>query len=89
MIDMVWEWGWVVVCVVGGEGEGEEGVILAPQTTAPIYLGVDNLNAVRHVSRLVSGVPCVCPFELCTYDDLLTLVADSFVNGIGTHCSGH
>ena len=39
-------------------------------------MGVDNLNVVRHVSPILSGLPAARPFELCADGDLLSLVAD-------------
>ena len=39
-------------------------VILALQCSSAVHLGVDNLNVVRHISRILEGrVPCR-PFEL-------------------------
>ena len=50
------------------------GVILALQCSSAIHLGVDNLNVVRHVSRILEGrIPCR-PFELTFDGDLLTII---------------
>ena len=50
------------------------GVILALQCSSAVHLGVDNLNVVRHVSRILEGrVPCR-PFELTFGGDLLTII---------------
>ena len=48
------------------------GVILALQCSSAVHLGVDNLNVVRHVSRILEGrVPCR-PFEH-TFDGICLL----------------
>ena len=39
-------------------------VVLALQASDASHLGVDNLNVVRHVCRLLDGVRSVCPAEL-------------------------
>ena len=50
------------------------GVILALQCFSAVHLGVDNLNVVRHVSRILEDrVPCR-PFELTFDGDLLTII---------------
>ena len=50
------------------------GVILALQCSSAVHLGVDNLNVVRHVSRILEGrVPCR-PFEHTFDGDLLTII---------------
>ena len=49
------------------------GVVFALQGAARIHLGVDNLNLVRHVARIVSGRREGRPFELCVDADLLSL----------------
>ena len=50
------------------------GVILALQCSSAVHLGVDNLNVVRHVSRILEGrVPCR-PFELTFDGDLLVII---------------
>ena len=50
------------------------GVILALQCSSAVHLGVDNLNVVRHVSRILEGrVPCR-PVELTFDVDLLTII---------------
>ena len=40
------------------------GVILALQCSSAVHLGVDNLNVVRHVSRILDGQVRRKPFEL-------------------------
>ena len=50
------------------------GVILALQASCGVHLGVDNLNVVRHVGRLLDGGPRVRPFEIVKDGDLLCLV---------------
>ena len=51
------------------------GVLFLPcSAPLPFILGVDNLNDVRHVSRILEGrVPCR-PFELTFDGDLLTVI---------------
>ena len=41
------------------------GVILALQASCGAHLGVDNLNVVRHVGRLLDGGLGARPFEDC------------------------
>ena len=49
-------------------------VILALQCSSAVHLGVDNLNVVRYVSRILEGrVPCR-PFELIFDGELLTII---------------
>ena len=36
------------------------GVVLSLQAAAAVHVGVDNLNVVRHLARLVEGLP---PFQ--------------------------
>ena len=48
-----------------------EVVILALQCSSAIHLGVDNLNVVRHVSRIMDGRVACRPFELTFDGDLL------------------
>ena len=50
------------------------GVILAVQSSGAVHLGVDNLNVVRHVGRLLDGRPGSIPFELLEDGDLLLLI---------------
>ena len=50
------------------------GVILALQASCGVHLGVDNLNVVRHVGRLLDGGPGARPFEIVKDGDLLCLV---------------
>ena len=49
-------------------------VIPALQCSSAIHLGVDNLNVVRHVSRILDGRVACRPFELTSGGDLLTVV---------------
>ena len=48
----------------------------ALQTTSAAHLGVDNLNVVRHVSRILACSRGIRSFELCVDGDFLSLVAD-------------
>ena len=50
------------------------GVILALQSSGAVYLGVDNLNVVRHVGCLLDGRPGSIPVELLKDGDLLLLI---------------
>ena len=50
------------------------GVILALQASGGVHLGVDNLNVVRHVGRLLDGCFGAQPFEVLTDGDLLFLI---------------
>ena len=50
------------------------GVILALQASCGVHLGVDNLNVVRHVSRLLDGNLGAQPFEVVQDGDLLCLI---------------
>ena len=50
------------------------GVILALQSSGAVHLGVDNLNLVRHVGRLLDGHSGSSPFELVNDGDLLLLI---------------
>ena len=50
------------------------GVILALQASCGAHLGVDNLNVVRHVGRLLDGGPSGRPFEIVKDGDLLCLI---------------
>ena len=50
------------------------GVILALQSDKAVHVGVDNLCVVRHVGRLLDGLPPSIPFELVTDGDLLVLI---------------
>ena len=50
------------------------GVILAVQSSSAVHLGVDNLNVVRHVSRLLEGRISGKPFELTFDGDLLIII---------------
>ena len=51
-------------------------VILALQALPPVHLGVDHKKVVRPFSRFLSGVSRERSLELCTYGDLLILIAD-------------
>ena len=50
------------------------GVILALQCSSAVHLGVDNLNVVRLVSRLLDGRAPVRPLELTVDGDLLGII---------------
>ena len=50
------------------------GVILALQASCGVHLGVDNLNVVRHVGRLLDGGSGARPFEIVKDGDLLFLI---------------
>ena len=50
------------------------GVILALQASGGVHLGVDNLNVVRHVGRLLDGGFGTRPFEVLKDGDLLYLI---------------
>ena len=56
------------------------GVVLALQATNAVHLGVDNLNVVRHVGRLLSGLSDVRHQEL-VYDGVRKLLS---IRGEGT-----
>ena len=63
------------------------GVVLAMQATNAVHLGVDNLNVVWHVGRLLDGVSTVCPFELVDDGDLIILIRKLLsIRGEGTVC---
>ena len=49
------------------------GVILALQSSQAVNVGVDNLGVVRHVGRLLDGLPPSIPLELVTDGDLLLI----------------
>ena len=49
-------------------------VILALQAAEAIHLGVDDLNVVRDVGRLVDGDSVSCPVELLNDGDLILLI---------------
>ena len=49
-------------------------VILALQASASLHLGVDNLNVVRHLGRLLDGVRHPCPSELVKDGDFIFLI---------------
>ena len=48
-------------------------VVLALQATDAVHLGVNNLNVVRHVGRLLDGVRSSCPADLLNDGDLIML----------------
>ena len=50
------------------------GVILALQESSSLHLGVEDLNVVRHVGRLLDGVRHLCPAELSKDGDLILLI---------------
>ena len=50
------------------------GVVLALQATSAVHLGVDDLNVVRYVGRLLDGMSTVRPFELVDDGDLVNLI---------------
>ena len=61
------------------------GVILALQASCGAHLGVDNLNLVRHVGRLLDGGPSARPFEIVQDGDLLCLIDRMLqLRGLGT-----
>ena len=61
------------------------GVILALQASCGAHLGVDNLNVVRHVGRLLDGGPGGRPFEIVKDGDLLCLIGRMLqLRGLGT-----
>ena len=49
-------------------------VILALQASTAVHLGVDNLNAVRHVARLLDSFRSFCPAELLNDGDPIMLI---------------
>ena len=51
------------------------------QSSKPVHLGVDNLNVVRHVGRIMAGKEPDRPFELLTDGDLLLLVQTLVARG--------
>ena len=67
------------LCSVPGPLQSVQGpssgrVILALQASAPLHLGVDNLDVVRRVGRLLEGVRHLCPSELVKDGDLILLI---------------
>ena len=50
------------------------GVVFALQAANAVHLGVDNLNVVRHVGRLLKGLSNVRPLELVDDGDLIILI---------------
>ena len=62
-------------------------MVLALQATNAVHLGVDNLNVVRHVGRLLDGLSTVRPFELVDDGDLIILIRKLLsIRGAGTVC---
>ena len=59
-------------------------VIHALQASEKVHLGVDNLNVVRHVGRLLDGLQLPRPLELEDDGDLIGLIRR--IRGIGTVC---
>ena len=63
------------------------GVVLALQATNAVHLGVDNLNVVRQVGRLLDGLSSVRPLELVDDGDLIILIRKLLsIRGEGTVC---
>ena len=58
------------------------GVILALQSSSAVHLGVDNLNVVRHVSRILDGRVACRPFKL-TFDGDLFIVTERMIQQRG------
>ena len=50
------------------------GVILALEASTAVHQGVDNLNVVRHVGRLLDGCRSSWPAELLNDGDLIMLI---------------
>ena len=49
-------------------------LFLLCRASASLHLGVDNLNVVRHVGRLLDGVRHPCPSELVKDGDFILLI---------------
>ena len=63
------------------------GVVPALQATNAVHLGVDNLNVVWHVCRLLNDLSCVRPLELVDDGDLIILIRKLLsIRGEGTVC---
>ena len=63
-------------------------VLLALQATNAVHLGVDNLNVVRHVGRLLNDVSSVRPHELVDDGDFIILIRKLLsTRGEGTVCT--
>ena len=61
------------------------GVILALQAYDGVHLGVDNLEVVRHVGRILDGKLSSRPFEFLPDGDLLFLIDRMLhIRGLGT-----
>ena len=54
------------------------GIVLALQTSRAVHLGVDNLDVVRHVGRLLDDRRSPCPAELMNDGDLILLIDEMF-----------
>ena len=50
------------------------GVVLLLQAAAAVYIGIDNLNVVRHVDWIIQGLAPCKPSELLKNGDLLVLL---------------
>ena len=62
-------------------------MVLALQATNAVHLGVDNLNIVPHVGRLLDGLSGVRPLELVDDGDLINLFRKLLsIRGEGTVC---
>ena len=57
------------------------GVILALQASCGVHLGVDNLNVVRHVGRMLDDNLGTRPFQVIPDGDLLCLVHQMLLYG--------
>ena len=63
------------------------GVVFALQAANAVHLGVDNLNVVRHVGRLLDGLSGVRPLYLVEDGDLIILIRKVHsIFGEGTVC---
>ena len=61
------------------------GVILALQASRGVHLGIDNLNVVRHVGRMLDDNLGTLPFKVIPDGDLLCLIHRMLVlRGLGT-----
>ena len=49
-------------------------MVLALQATNAVHLGVDNLNVVRYVGRLLDGLSTIRPFQLVDDGDFIILI---------------
>ena len=62
------------------------GVVLALQATNAVHLGVDNLNVVRHVGRLLGGLSSVRPLELVDDGDIFLIRKLLAIHAEGAVC---